>query len=51
MNRYSMHINDTFCLVLAQNWTCPKLLWDFGNSNDQNTLNLSKNVLFEVSFN
>ncbi len=27
------------------------ILWDFEFGNDQNTLNISKNVSFEVSFN
>ncbi len=29
----------------------PQISLEFGNFNDQNTLNLSKNVLFEVSYN
>ncbi len=30
---------------------CLAHLWDLGNCDNQNTMNLSKNVLFEVSFN
>ncbi len=49
MKRHSICINDTFCLVLDQkNLIYPQISWEFGNFNDQNTLNLSKNVSFEV---
>ncbi len=34
-----------------KNIICPQISWEFGNFNDQNTLNLSKNVSFEVSLN
>ncbi len=30
---------------------CPQISQEFGNFNDQNTLNLNKNVSFEVSCN
>ncbi len=32
------------------NLICPQISWEFGNLNDQNTLNLSENVSL-VSFN
>ncbi len=34
-----------------KNLTCPQISWEFGNFNDQNNINLSKNVLIEVSCN
>ncbi len=52
MKRYSICINDTFCPLLDQkSLICPHISWEFGNFTDQNTLNLSKNVSFEVSCN
>ncbi len=52
MQRYSICINDTFYLVLDQKHIiCPQISCEFGNFNDQNTLNLRKNVSYEVSFN
>ncbi len=46
MKRYSI-FNDTFCLVLEQNKLIyPQISLEFGNFNDQNNLNLSKNVSF-----
>ncbi len=52
MKRYSICINDTFCLVSdLKHLIFPQISWEFGNFNDHNTLNLSKNVSFEVSFN
>ncbi len=45
-------MNDTFCLVLdPKKLTYPQISLEFGNFNDQNILNLSKNVLFEVPCN
>ncbi len=50
MKRYSIYINDTFCLVLDQNnLIYPHISQEFWNLNDKNTLNLSKNVSFEAS--
>ncbi len=52
MKQYLMCINDTSCLVLDEkSLKCPQISWEFGNFNDQNTLTLSKNMLFEVSCN
>ncbi len=50
MKQYSICINDTFCLVLEQKrLICLQTSHEFGNFNNQNTLNLSKMVSFEVS--
>ncbi len=41
-----------FCLILDQkNLIYPQISWEFGYFNDQNILNLSKSVSFEVSCN
>ncbi len=50
MKQYSICINDTFCLILDQiNLIYPQIPQEFGNFNDQNILNVSKIVSFEVS--
>ncbi len=47
MKQYSICINNTFYLVLdKKNLIYPQISLEFGNFNDQNTLNLSKNVSF-----
>ncbi len=52
MKRYSICINDTFCLILdLKNLIYPQISWEFWNFKDQNILNLSKNVPFEISRN
>ncbi len=52
IKRYSICISDTFCLILDQkNLIYPQISRELGYFNDQNILNLSKNVLFKVSFN
>ncbi len=52
MKQYSICINNTFCLVLdKKNLIYTQMSWEFGYFYDKNILNLSKNVLFEVSFN
>ncbi len=49
MKRYSICINDIFCLVLdPKKLIYPQISQEFGNFNDQNIQNLSKNVSFEV---
>ncbi len=49
MKQYSICIRDTFYLVLDQNTSIyPQISLEFWNFNDQNILNLSKNVSFEV---
>ncbi len=49
MKRYLICINDTFCLVLDQKYLIyPQISQEFGNFNDQNNLNLCKNVSFEI---
>ncbi len=44
MERYSICINDTFCLVFMildqNNLIYPQISLEFGNFNDQNILNL-----------
>ncbi len=43
MNRYSICISDTFCLILDQkNLIYPQISLEFGNFNDQIILNLNK---------
>ncbi len=50
IKRYSICINDTFCLVLDQkDLIYPQISLEFGNINNQNIQNLSENVSFEVS--
>ncbi len=52
MKQYSICMNDTFCLVLdPKNFIYLQIAQEFGNFIDQNILNLSKNVSFEVSCN
>ncbi len=52
MMRYSICINDTFCLVLDKNnLIYSQISQEIGYFNNQNILNLSKNVTFEVSSN
>ncbi len=34
----------------SKNFISPQISWDFGNFIAQNTLNLSKNVSFKVSY-
>ncbi len=52
MKRYSICINDIFCLILdKKNLIYPQISQEFGYFNDQNILNLDKNVLFEESCN
>ncbi len=49
MKQYLMCINDTFLSGFRpKKLDMPQTLWESGNFNDQNTLNLSKNVSFEV---
>ncbi len=49
MKRYSICINDTFCLVLdPKSLIWQQISWELGDLNDRNTLHLSKNVSFEV---
>ncbi len=47
MKQYSICINHA-CMVLDEKTLYPQISWEFGNFNDQNILNLSKNVSFEV---
>ncbi len=52
MTQYSICINDTFCQIFDQkNLICRQISLEFGNFNDQNNINLSKTVSFEVSCN
>ncbi len=52
MKQYLICISDTFCLVFdKKNLVYPQISLEFGKFNDQNILNLSKSVLFEVSHN
>ncbi len=48
MKRYSICINDAFCQILDHFYFIfyPQISWEFGYFNDQNILNLSKNVSF-----
>ncbi len=49
---FDMYQQYTFCPVLDQkNLTYPQISWEFGNFNDQSIVNLSKNILFQVSYN
>ncbi len=49
MKWYPICINDTFGLVLDKKYLIyPQKSLEFGYFNDQNILNLSKNVSFEV---
>ncbi len=51
MKLYSICINNIFCFVLnPKKLICPQISWEFGNFNDQNNINKSKNVSFEVLY-
>ncbi len=51
MKRYSICSMTHFVCFRRKNLICQKISWTFGNFNDQNNINLSKNVSFEVSCN